>query len=53
MRGNITRRGKSSWRLKFDVGTDASGKRIIQYETVHGTRRAAEVALAKRLNELA
>ena len=39
MRGNITRRGKSSWRLKFDVGTDASGKRIIQYETVHGTRR--------------
>ena len=49
MRGNITRRGKSSWRLKFDVGTDASGKRIIQYETVHGTRRAAEVALAKRL----
>lgn len=53
MRGNITRRGKSSWRLKFDVGTDASGKRIIQYEMVHGTRRAAEIALAKRLNELA
>ena len=23
MRGNITRRGKSSWRIKFDVGTDA------------------------------
>jgi hypothetical protein len=21
MRGNITRRGKSSWRLKFGVGT--------------------------------
>jgi hypothetical protein len=21
MRGNITRRGKSSWRLKYDVGT--------------------------------
>jgi integrase len=38
---------------QFDVGTDANGKRIIQYETVHGTRKAAEVVLAKRLNELA
>ena len=22
MRGNITRRGKSSWRLKFDIDND-------------------------------
>ena len=54
MRGNITRRGKSSWRLKFDVGTDPeTGKRIISYKTVRGTRKQAETELAKRLNEFA
>jgi len=53
MRGNITRRGKSSWRIKFDVGTDPeSGKRLISY-SVHGTRKQAEPELAKRLNEFA
>ena len=53
MRGNITRRGKSSWRLKFDAGTDHDGKRLIQYQTVHGTKKDAEQELDKRLNELA
>ncbi len=54
MRGNITRRGKTSWRLKYDVGTDPeTGKRIIQYQTVSGTRKQAEAELAKRLNEFA
>jgi integrase len=52
MRGNITRRGKSSWRLKFDAGSDRDGKRLIQYQTVHGTKKDAEQELAKRLNEL-
>jgi integrase len=51
MRGNITRRGKSSWRLKYDVGT--AGQRRIAYVTVRGTRKQAEAELAKRLNELA
>jgi integrase len=52
MRGNITRRGKVSWRIKFDVGTDPeTGKRVISYKTVHGTRRQAEAELAKRLND--
>jgi len=51
MRGNITRRGKSSWRLKYDVGTDSD--RQIAYVTVRGTRKQAEAELAKRLNELA
>ena len=52
MRGNITRRGKSSWRLKFDVGTDPeTGKRIINYKTVRGTRKKAETELAKQLTE--
>ena len=53
MRGNITRRGKKSWRIKYDVGADETGKRIIQYQTVHGTKRDAETELAKRLTELA
>ena len=46
MRGNITRRGKHSWRIKFDVGRDATGKRDIRYHTVRGTRRDAEAKLA-------
>ena len=54
MRGNITRRGKTSWRLKYDMGTDPeTGERLIQYQTIHGTRRQAEAELAKLLNELA
>ena len=53
MRGNITRRGRHSWRIKFDAGTSADGKRLIEYETILGARRDAEAALAKRLTELA
>lgn len=40
MRGNITKRGKGSWRLKFDLGVDeATGKRNTQFVTVRGTKR--------------
>ena len=52
MRGNITRRGKASWRIKFDVGVGDDGKRLIEYRTVRGTKRDAEAELAKRLNEI-
>jgi integrase len=38
MRGNITRRGKASWQLKFDVASD-SGKRQQRYATVRGPIR--------------
>jgi integrase len=52
MRGNITRRGKSSWRLKFDVEADpATGERRIRYVTVHGKRADAEAELARLLND--
>jgi integrase len=51
MRGNITRRGKSSWRIKFDVGSDETGRRRYHVETVRGLRKDAEAVLAKRLNE--
>jgi integrase len=52
MRGNITRRGKSSWRIKFDCGYDAStGKRLTHLETIKGKRADAVALLAKRLTE--
>ena len=50
MKGTITRRGKCSWRLKFDVGRDASGKRQIRYQTVRGKRQDAEKELTKQLS---
>ena len=53
MRGNITRRGKSSWRLKFDDGTDpVSGRRRTRYVTVRGKRQDAQRELARLLNEV-
>jgi integrase len=52
MRGNITRRGKSSWRIKYDVGADANGKRLIQYKTVNGTKSEAQAELVRLLGEL-
>jgi integrase len=49
MRGNITRRGKSSWRIKFDV-EPIGGARQIRYVTIKGTRKDAEAELARLLN---
>lgn len=50
MRGNITKRGKSSWRLKFDLGRDPkTGRRQTQLVTVRGTRRDAEAKLTELL----
>src|SRR6516165_1896564 len=52
MRGNITRRGKASWRVKFDLDRDpVSGKRQTRYVTVRGKRQDAERELARLLNE--
>ena len=48
MRGNITRRGAHSWRLKFEAGRDpATGKRITKLVTVRGARRQAEAELTR------
>jgi integrase len=49
VRGNITRRGRNSWRIKFDVGTIA-GKRETKYFTVRGKRQDAERELAKLIS---
>src|SRR4249920_4164642 len=50
MRGNITRRGKTSWRLKFDLDA-VDGKRRTYTVTVRGARKDAEAKLAELLNE--
>jgi integrase len=50
MRGNITRRGKHSWRIKFDVD-GVAGERQIRYVTVKGKRADAEAELARLLND--
>lgn len=48
MKGNITRRGKNSFRLKFEGSRDEkTGKRNIQYHTFRGTKRAAQIKLAE------
>ena len=51
MRGSITRRGKSSWRIKFDLDRGPDGKRKSRYVTVNGSRKDAEAELARLLNE--
>ena len=51
MRGNITRRGKSSWQLKLDVGIDETGEQAaIRYVTFRGKRADAEAELVRLLN---
>jgi integrase len=46
MSGHIQRRGKNSWRLKFDIGADADGRRRSRYCTFRGSKRDAETKLA-------
>jgi integrase len=49
MRGSVTRRGRTSWRIKFDVGTVA-GHRQTRYVTVRGSRKDAERELARMIS---
>jgi len=51
MRGNLTRRGKTSWRLKYDIPGEDGRKTV--YRTVQGNKREAEAELARLLNEAA
>jgi hypothetical protein len=50
MRGSIIRRGKSSWRLKFEAGPRKNGKRKTRYVTVRGKRQDAEKELTRLLS---
>jgi integrase len=52
MTGHIRRRGKASWELKFDAEPDQlTGKRQIQYHSFKGTKREAEIELARLIAE--
>jgi integrase len=42
VKGNLSKRGRSSWRLKFDTTPDAAGKRQTKFVTLRGTRRQAQ-----------
>jgi integrase len=44
MKGNITRRGKNSWRIKFDIEGDG---RQTRYVTFRGTKKEAQLEAAK------
>ncbi len=53
MKGTITRRGKTSWRLKYDLPRDSeTQERRIAYATVKGTRKEAEKELRRRLTAI-
>lgn len=53
MRGHIERRGKRSWRLKWDLGIDPrTGVRQTRRKTVNGSKRDAEAELARILGSL-
>lgn len=54
-RGNITRRGKGSWRLKFEAGDrdPVTGKRRTRFVTFRGTKREAQTELVRLLAEVA
>src|SRR5262249_36654974 len=48
MSGHIRRRGERSWELKFDLGRDlCTGRRKIRYQSFKGTKREAEIELAR------
>jgi integrase len=50
MKGNITRRGANSWRLKIALGRDpVTGKRLTRFATVRGAKRQAEAELARQI----
>jgi integrase len=52
MTGHVRRRGERSWELKFDLGTDPlTGKRRIRYVAFKGTKRAAEIELARLVSQ--
>ncbi len=52
MTGTITKRGKSSWRIKYDMPPGEDGVRRIAYVTVKGTKKDAEKALRAKLSTI-
>lgn len=52
MAGSIEKRGKNSYRLTVSEGFDLNGKPMVHRKTVHGTKKDAEVELAKFVTEV-
>ncbi len=52
MAGSIEKRGKNSYRLIVSEGFDLNGNPMIHRKTVHGTKKDAEVELAKFVTEV-
>ena len=52
MAGSIEKRGKNSYRLTVSEGFDLNGKAMIHRKTIHGTKKDAEVELAKFVTEV-
>jgi integrase len=51
--GSIHKRGKNSWRLKFDLDRDpVTGERNIQYSTFRGRKKEAEAKLIQLLADV-
>src|SRR6516225_2120028 len=52
MSGHLQRRGKDSWRLKFDIGRDPlTNERRIRYVTLRGSKKDAEKELIRLIAE--
>jgi integrase len=52
MTSHVRRRGERSWEIKFDLGADPlTGKRRIRYVAFKGTKRAAEIELARLVSQ--
>lgn len=52
MAGSIEKRGKNSYRLTVSEGFDLNGRLMIHRKTIHGTKKEAEVELAKFVTEV-
>jgi integrase len=53
MKGNLSRRGERSWRLKYDLVSDGNGQRQTRYVTLRGTKAQAQAQAAKILADIA
>ena len=53
MKGHIQRRGRKSWRLKFDIGRDPlTGRRQTRQVTVRGSKKDAQRELTRLLGDV-
>ena len=49
MKGSLQKRGRESWRLRYDLGSDGSGTRQRRAVTLKGTRKQAEAEASRIL----